>query len=200
MLAAAIIGGVGMAATAIMSKKEAGKAGKQAREYERQLAILEASRQEIINPYADVTNPYSNLQIGTRGAEFQAEQVDISLANTLDTLRATGASAGGATALAQEAARSKQGISASIEQQEIENQKLSAQGKSRQEQLMGQGKAFAFNAQEEREMQKLNRIAGLGQESRRLEAGYNQQFINTISDIGSAGMSFFSGYGAGKNG
>ena len=200
MLAAAIIGGVGMAATAIMSKKEAGKAGKQAREYERQLATLEASRQEIINPYADVTNPYSNLQIGTRGAEFQAEQVDISLANTLDTLRATGASAGGATALAQEAARSKQGISASIEQQEIENQKLSAQGKSRQEQLMGQGKAFAFNAQEEREMQKLNRIAGLGQESRRLEAGYNQQFINTISDIGSAGMSLFSGYGAGKNG
>ena len=200
MLAAAIIGGVGMAATAIMSKKEAGKAGKQAREYERQLATLEASRQEIINPYADVTNPYSNLQIGTRDAEFQAEQVDISLANTLDTLRATGASAGGATALAQEAARSKQGISASIEQQEIENQKLSAQGKSRQEQLMGQGKAFAFNAQEEREMQKLNRIAGLGQESRRLEAGYNQQFINTISDIGSAGMSLFSGYGAGKNG
>lgn len=200
MLAAAIIGGVGLVANSILSKDRAGKAGKQAREYERQLATLEATRQEVINPYADVTNPYSNLQIGTRGAEFQAEQVDISLANTLDTLAATGASAGGATALVQEAARSKQGISASIEQQEIENQKLSAQGQARQEQLLGQGKAFEFNAREEREMQKLNRVAGLGQESRRLEANYDQQFMNTISNIGSAGMSLFGGYGAGKNG
>ena len=36
--------------------------------------------------------------------------------------------AGGATALAQAAAQSKQGISASIEQQETQNQKLRAQG------------------------------------------------------------------------
>ena len=34
---------------------------------------------------------------------MQAEEADIALANTLDTLRATGASAGGATALAQAA-------------------------------------------------------------------------------------------------
>ena len=196
MLAAAIIGGVGLVANSILSKDRAGKAGKQAREYERQLATLEASRQEIINPYADVTNPYSNLQIGTRGAEFQAEQVDISLANTLDTLRATGASAGGATALAQEAARSKQGISASIEQQEIENQKLSAAGQARQEQLMGIGKEYAFNAQEKREEQAISDKRLLSLEQRNLEDSYNQQFINTISSIGSAGMSFFGGYDA----
>ena len=52
------------------------------------------------------------------------------MANTLDTLRATGASAGGATALAQAALRSKKGITAGIEQQEVANEKLRAQGEA----------------------------------------------------------------------
>jgi hypothetical protein len=52
-----------------------------------------------------ITNPYENLGVATQAAEFQAEQADIALANTLDTLLATGAGAGGATALAQAALR-----------------------------------------------------------------------------------------------
>lgn len=107
------------------------------------LADLEASRQEIVNPY-------ENIAVATQAAEMQAEQADIALANTLDTLRATGAGAGGATALAQAALQSKQGVSASIEQQEVNNEKLKAQG----EQL-------AFAAREAREMQRLDRQAGL---------------------------------------
>ena len=59
---------------------------------------------------------------------MQIEQADISLANTLDTLRSTGASAGGATALAQAALQSKKGVSANIEQQEANNERLRAQG------------------------------------------------------------------------
>ena len=57
-------------------------------------------------------------------AEMQIEEADIALANTLDTLRATGAGAGGATALAQAALQSKKGVAASIEQQESQNEKL----------------------------------------------------------------------------
>ena len=49
--------------------------------------------------------------------------------------RATGASAGGATALAQAALQSKKGISASIEQQEVANEKLKADGKAQLEQI-----------------------------------------------------------------
>jgi hypothetical protein len=75
-------------------------------------------------------NPYSNLGVATQAAEMQTEQADIALANTLDTLRATGASAGGATALAQAALQSKQGISANIEKQEAENSRLRAQGEA----------------------------------------------------------------------
>ena len=114
-IAAAIIGGMGMGASAIMSGIQSGKAKKRAREYESQLADLEANRQDVINPYSNVSNPFSNLQVATGAAEMQASENDISLANTLDTLRATGASAGGATALAQAALRGKQGISNSIQ-------------------------------------------------------------------------------------
>ena len=56
------------------------------------------------------------MQVATKAAEMQAEQADMALANTLDNLRQTGA--GGATALAQAALKSKQGISADIQKQE----------------------------------------------------------------------------------
>ena len=85
------------------------------------IASLENSRQAVINPYDNfkdlsslakdltgkLSNPYANLGVATKSSEIQMEQSDIALANTLDTLRATGASAGGATALAQAALQSK---------------------------------------------------------------------------------------------
>ena len=66
---------------------------------QRKLSALEASRQEITNPYSGVkdlsglakdlsstlSNPYANLSVATQAAEMQIEQADISLANTLDT-------------------------------------------------------------------------------------------------------------------
>ena len=63
-------------------------------------------------------NPFNSLGVATGAAEMQAEQTDLALANTLDTIRASGASAGGATALARMAMESKKGISADIEKQE----------------------------------------------------------------------------------
>ena len=75
-----------------------------------------------------LSNPFDDLGVATKAAEIQIEQADISLANTLDTIRATGASAGGATALAQAALQGKKGVAANIEQQEANNEKMRAQG------------------------------------------------------------------------
>ena len=86
-----------------------------------EIAGLLANRQEIRNPYA-------NLAVATEAAEFQAQQVDQSLANTLDAMQAGGFGAGGATALARAASKAKQGISADIQKQEATNQKFFAQG------------------------------------------------------------------------
>ena len=177
------------------AKRAARRAAKQAKALQAKLNHLENNRQAIINPYDNVTNlaglasdlsnqlsnPFANLGVATQAAEMKIEQADISLANTLDTLRATGAGAGGATALAQAALQSKKEVAASIEQQEAQNEKLRAQGEEsleqrqiaekariegiqmseaqRVQQARAQGEQFMFNQRENREMQKINRTA-----------------------------------------
>ena len=130
---------------------KANQAKKQLQASEKQMKYLMDNRQDLVNPYDSVTNPFANLSVATQAAEMQAEETDIALANTLDTIRATGSAAGGATALAQAAARSKQQVSASIEQQEAKNEQLKAQGQQRMETMQAQGEIFKFTAQEGRE-------------------------------------------------
>ena len=109
--AAAIAVGVGATATAVGGAVASGKAHKAmrgARNAKERAAMevkrLQDDRQTIINPYAGVesladlaqdltgmmSNPYSQMGVATQAAEFQAEEADIALANTLDTLMATG--------------------------------------------------------------------------------------------------------------
>ena len=191
--AAAIAVGVGAAATAVGGAVQAGKQHKAMRRARNEkeaakwkVEELQASRQEITNPFAGVqslssmasdlsgqmSNPYASLGVATQAAEIQMEQSDIALANSLDAMMATGASAGGATALAQAALRSKKGVAAGIEAQEATNEKLRAEGEAKLQQARiseqqrlqsiaisegqrvqaaeAQGNIFEFNAQEDR--------------------------------------------------
>ncbi len=95
-----------------------------------------------------VRNPFENLSVATKAAEMQIEQADISLANTLDTVRAGGFGSGGATALAMAAAKSKQGVSADIEKQEVQNEKLRAQGAQQATQQLMNLESQAISAEE----------------------------------------------------
>ena len=152
-LLGSVFGGISANSAA---KKQARSAAAERRAIQARIDTIEKSRMAITNPYAAskdlsfmvkdlsgmakdlsgmVSNPYANLGVATQAAKFQAEQVDMSLASTLDSLRETGASAGGATALAQAALQSKQGISANIEQQEAQNEKLRAQGQQQLQQI-----------------------------------------------------------------
>jgi hypothetical protein len=158
---------------AIIGFNQAKKAKDQQQQYLDDIKTLEQNRQQPINPYANVTNPYANLQVATKAAEMQADQTDIALANTLDNLRQTGA--GGATALAQAALKSKQGVAADIQRQEAQNQKLQAQGQQQMEIAKGKGEAFKFQAQETRDMAKLDRLQGLAD----IEAARRQQGFAT---------------------
>tara|TARA_R110000772_G_scaffold235417_1_gene347063 strand:+ start:2483 stop:3163 length:681 start_codon:yes stop_codon:yes gene_type:complete len=182
IVTAAIIGGVGAIAGGIIGGNAARKERRRAeREKTRLLAKmskLEANRQDVINPYEGIeslssmiSNPMAQLSVATKAAEIQIEEADISLANTLDTLRATGASAGGATALANAALRSKRGVAASIETQEKANEDKRAAGEQRvqnmkmsEEQRMQNadvaGRSFVYSENEKREMGQLNRVAG----------------------------------------
>ena len=130
---------------ALSARKQRKRAESRASQLNKEIELAENQRAEIINPYEGFTDlstmasdlsgmakdvsgmataPQMNLAVATKGAEMQIEEADIALANTLDTLASSGASAGGATALAQMALKSKQGVAAGIEQQEANNQKL----------------------------------------------------------------------------
>ncbi len=170
-----VAGSIAKTVPAIMGMHQANKA-KNAIEgpggYQEKLENLERNRQELINPYATISNPYANLQVATKAAEMQAEQSDIALANTLDTLRQTGA--GGATALAQAALKSKQGVSATIQQQEAQNQRLQAQGQAQVDMAKARGTAGIMSMQERREEAQLDRLQGqidLAQQQRAAGSG-----------------------------
>lgn len=195
---------------AVFSAIAAGKARKAQNKAQRKLDEQIKNRQKIINPYENVadlsgliSNPFANLQVATGAAEMQAEQADISLANTLDTLRATGGGAGGATALAQAALRSKQGIAANIQQQEAQNAMARAKGEAGAMQMrMAEaqrmqesdilGKTFMFQAQEGREVADISRSAAMVQQ-------YGQQRADALgamgANTGAVISAFAGGYG-----
>ena len=116
------------AVAANKAKKQAKSAGDRARIAQAEINAIKANRVPITNPYAStsdlsglaedlssmISNPFANLGVATQAAEIQMEQSNLALSNALDTLATTGASAGGATALAQAALASKKGVSASI--------------------------------------------------------------------------------------
>ena len=230
-LGVATIGAISSFASAKSAEK---KARKRQKKQEAKLAALEANRQEIINPYegatdlsgmiqdlsGSLTNPYANLSVATQAAEIEIEEADLSLANTLDTLRATGSGAGGATALAQAAMKSKKGIAASIEKQEAANERQRAMGEANLEQLEmnekkrlqqaqfgeaqrmqnldAQGKLFVFNQKEEREKTQLNRTQSLADQSAAYAAAAQADataavtgYVSTVGGMASSGA--FSG-------
>jgi cytoskeletal protein RodZ len=101
------------------TKKTQDKYVQEEQEAANEVKVLKANRQAIIDPSTALedlsgtfSNPYANLGVATKAAEMQMEQTDAALANTLDTLRATGSGAGGATALAQAALQSKNAVAA----------------------------------------------------------------------------------------
>ena len=175
--------------TAVAAKKQADDAATLAGVKEGALEDLEADRQAVVNPYADMTNQYANLSVATQAAKFESQEADKSLANTLDMMRAGGFSAGGATALATAAAKSKQGVAASIEKQEGENERLKAQGAQQVEMMIAQGEGMKWQAQEEREMQKLDRTQAQIDNARAQEIASKTAMIGAFGNIASSAIS-----------
>jgi len=243
LVVAGIIGGVATITGSIIGASSANKRAKAAArakaKADAQILKIENSRQSIINPWAgtsnlsylatstveNITNTYNNLGVATKASEFQAEQADISLANTLDLLRSTGSSAGGATALAQAALQSKKGISASLEAQEAQVQKLRAQGQMETDRFNAQaqmndaqriqslqisegqrvqaadasGRQFMFNAKENRTNAKLDRLSGVSTNyaNQQMAARQDQTaaVLGGVSAFGEMAGSFMGNYG-----
>ena len=218
-VAIAVAGGtlISGAVSAGMAGAEAKKAKKRANRAQSRVEDIERNRQAVINPYENVenlsdmasnlsgmaSNPYANLSVATQAAEMQAEEADIALANTLDTLRATGSSAGGATALAQAALQSKKEISSGIEKQEVGNERARAEGEAALQQINMseaqrmqmvnmsegqrmqaadvQGKAYMFETQEQRTANDLARYSGQQQNAEAQRVASKGQMLGAIT-------------------
>jgi len=206
-MGSSLIGGV---IGAFGSKKAARRAARERARLQKKLNTLEENRQEVINPYEDVkslssmiSNPFANLSVATQAAEMKIEEADISLANTLDAVRATGG-AGSATALANAALKSKKGVAASIEQQEKANEDKRAQGeqqmqraKMAEEQRIqsaeAMGKKFVFGATESRQQAEIDRtyaeMTGAAQAQAQAKADQTGAITGALGSIASIGGS-----------
>jgi len=197
------------------AKRAARAAEAEKRRLANKLHTLESNRQEVINPYEDVTslssmisNPFANLSVATGAAETKIAEADISLANTLDTIKATGAGAGGATALAQAALKSKKGVADSIEQQEKANEDKAAAGEQqmqrakmaeeqRIQQAEAMGKQFVFGATESREQGVIDRtyaeMTGAAQAQAQAKADQTGAITGALGSIASIGGGMLGG-------
>ena len=147
----------------------------------------------------ELSNAYSNLGVATNAAEMQQQQSDVALANMLEGSVQMGYGAGGATALANAALKSKQGVAADIQKQEAANQKLKADGEAQLQkdriaieqaamsmEVKGlEARQDAWEAQEAREVYDINRAQG------ELDALEGQQvaYENAATDSFMAGLS-----------
>ena len=208
----AVVGGVASIAGGLFgsssAKKAARAAAREKARLQKKLNNLEENRQEVINPYEDVkslssmiSNPFANLSVATQAAEMKIEEADLSLANTLDAVRATGGS-GSATALAQAALRSKKGVAASIEAQEKSNEDKRAAGEQQMQQAKmaeeqriqsaeAAGKQFVFGATEQREVKEMDRtyaeMMGAGQAQAQAKADQTGAITGMFGSMASIG-------------
>jgi hypothetical protein len=153
------------------------------------LKQFEQSRQPIIDQSgkirdlkSQVKNPYENLAVANQASELQIEQTDQALANTLDQINQSGTGAGVATAMARMAAASKAQVGASLENQEVQNQKLRAEGqasadaqKMQIEQAALGAEESAWGRQEDRDLSQLDRLSGLQENSEQQSQAYQMQ-------------------------
>ena len=174
------------------------------------------------NLYADARNQYANidtsfenvyedLTVNQQQAQFQAQQGSQQRANIMQNMRgAAGGSgiAGLAQAMANQGQLATQGISASIGMQESRNQRLSAQGASRQQELERQAKLQVVKGEEAAyglrkggeeisrglEYSKTGTLLGMSQErtgaANQARAEAKAQQMGAVGDIASAGLKF----------
>jgi len=200
--ASQIIGG-------ISERRRLRKEGEKARnQFKRNLGDLQDMRFE--NPYANIQtsfqNPYEDLTVNQRQAEFQAEQGAQARANILQSLQgAAGGSgiAGLAQTLANQQQLQTQQISADIGRQEAANQQLAAQGAANVQAMEAQAQQTVLGGEDirqQRERQRTMDIMSLrsGQQAlqrdiRQQRAEATQQIVGGVGTLGGAAFDAYTG-------
>lgn len=169
--------------------------GRRRREARAAAAEFEAQQQafkdfQFENQYAGLENVFEDATVNQQAAQFQAQQTDAALAQSLQAATVSGGAPGGAQAIAQAALQSKAGISADIARQEQANQARRMQQEARLQQMEAQGADVMQQRQYGRQQQLLNLAAA------RRNAADQARAQATASLVGGIG-SLVGGVGAG---
>ena len=160
-------------------------------------AINQYKNFEFENAFAGLENPFEDLRVSTEAAEFQSQQVQQGLAQSLDALRGGGGGTGAAAiaqAMAQQQARTQQQIAADIAKQEVANERLAAQATLRMQQMEAQGDM----AVQQQEFARESTLLGMSQQEL---AGARKARAEATSALGGMfGGIATAGIGAGLSG
>ena len=155
------------------------------------------------NLYSNLENPFEDLRVSTEAAEFQSQQSQQGLAQSLDALRGAGGGTGAAAvaqAMAEQQAKTQQQMAAGRSKQEVANERMAAQG---QFQMQSQEAKAGMDIQKQefgREstifgMEQQNYAAALEAQAKQREAGSGA--LGALGTI--AGGAIFGGEGALKS-
>lgn len=163
IMTAAAIGGLVSGGSKIIGSLIGG--GKRRREQKAAEAELAQQKQSFMdfqftNPYAGLENVAEDLTINQDAAQFQAQQTDAALAQSMQAAVASGGAPGGAQAIAQAALQSKRGVAADIARQEQANQMAQVNQAGKLQQLEAQGEEDLQSQQYIRQGELLNMASG----------------------------------------
>jgi hypothetical protein len=181
LAAAAIAGG----SKIIGSLVGGGKRRKEAKAAAAELAARKASFEnfQFTNAYKGLENVAEDLTINQDASQFQAQQTDAALAQSMQAAIASGGAAGGAPAIAQAALMSKRGISADIARQEQANEMARVKQASQLQQLEAQGEEDIQSQQYLQQGELLNMAAGRKAAADAARARSTQMLVGGIGEI-----------------
>ena len=201
---AGVIGGAVSGVAGILGGIIGGRKRRQEQsEAKKQLAsqMADFKNFEFENAFANMENPFEDLTVNTQQAEFQAQQQQQGLSNTLDALRQSGGGMGAAAiaqALAGQQQQGLQQISASIGAQEAANARMSAQGAAQMQMAEAQG-AMAVQGQE---FDRESTLLGMSQQrlaaADAARAQATQSLVGGIGSLAGAAVGFAGAGGFAK--
>mgnify|MGYP001049784022 CR=1 FL=1 len=194
-----ILKGVGGAVSGILGGVIGGRKRRQEQaEARKQLAaqMAEYKNFKFENAFAAMENPFEDLTVNTQQAEFQAQQQQQGMANTLDALRQSGSGRGVgalAQALASQQQQGLQRISASIGAQEAANTRMAAQGEAQMQMAEAKGAMDVQQSEFGRTQTLLDMSATRKNAADAARAQATQSFVGGIGNLAGAAFGAVSG-------
>ena len=187
-----ILKGVGGAVSGILGGVIGGRKRRQEQSQAREALkqqMAEYKNFKFENAFAAMENPFEDLTVNTQQAEFQAQQQQQGMANTLDQLRQGGGGMGAAAlaqALVGQQRQGMQQISASIGLQESANARMAAQGEARMQMAEAKGAMDVQQSEFGRTQTLLDMSATRKNAADAARAQATQSFVGGIGNLAGA--------------